>query len=414
MRKYHKLIFILFLALATAATVLYSENRKLFPHSTHKENDVKCIVCHPGAKTSKKAGDRLFPDRSVCSKECHEKDILKKVDFVKSQPRWGLKFNHEIHVEQDVKCITCHDGINNKDFQKGSAFPPMKVCFKCHNGDDAPKTCTFCHEERVPFPHKLHIVNNELGCEECHKGIKSSITTRGGKDIPGKGVCNNCHEAKLKFSDVADFPYRQTYEFNHKLHTVGQELGCKECHKALYEKEHPKQKELVPKMEYCFECHDNNTATQYCMLCHLNPTKPKNHYYDWDNFHRKTANRDMQNCISCHKSKQFCISCHKGIKKPEKTHNSNFEVTHRFEARTSLKNCYSCHSRRQCISCHVSYGVSYKSETRIKNVHGSLSTWISSRHKRAGRLRLTTCTACHVKADCYGCHNPTNVGPRKR
>jgi hypothetical protein len=179
-------------------------------------------------------------------------------------------------------------------------------------------------------------------------------------------------------------------------------------------KEHPVQEELVPKMEYCFECHDNDTATKNCMLCHLNPTKPRDHYYDWDNFHKKSANRDLQNCISCHKSKQFCISCHKGIKKPEKTHSANFEVTHRFEARTSLKNCYSCHSRRQCVNCHISYGVSYRSNSKIKNVHGSLGTWISSRHKRAGRLRITTCTACHVKADCYGCHNPGGVGPRKR
>ncbi len=414
MKKYNYMKFILFLALAAAASVLYSGEKKLFPHMTHGENDVECNTCHPGAKTSTQSKENLYPEKTVCAGECHEKDILNKVDFTGSKPKWKLIFNHKVHVEQDIKCVTCHAGINKKDFQAGDAFPSMKVCFKCHNGDDAEKTCTLCHEEKVPFPHKLHILDNKLACDECHKNIKKSTTTRGGRDIPPKNVCNDCHEAELKFSDVTDFPYRQTYEFNHKLHVVGQELGCRECHKALYEKEHPRQAELVPKMKYCFECHDNDTATKYCMLCHLNPTKPRDHYYDWDNMHKKSANRDMQNCISCHRSRQFCISCHKGIKKPGKTHSPNFELTHRFEARTTLKNCYSCHSRRQCASCHISYGVSSGSKTKIKNIHGPLGIWISSRHKRAGRLRISTCKVCHVKADCYGCHNPAYIGPRRR
>jgi hypothetical protein len=90
MKRYNKLIFILFIALATAASILYSENEKLFPHGTHKENDVECIACHPQAKTSTKARENLYPKKAVCTGECHEKDILDGIAFVSSKPKWDL------------------------------------------------------------------------------------------------------------------------------------------------------------------------------------------------------------------------------------------------------------------------------------------------------------------------------------
>ncbi len=541
MKKSNTYLFIIVIIISAFVSILYSDKKKIFPHNTHIENDVECKTCHTKTETSKSEKDNNFPDNyGICSEECHEGDMREELDLQYSQPQYKLKFNHEVHIEQDLKCTKCHKGLESSNFKPGSAFPEMKVCFECHNNDDAPKTCTLCHLEKMPFPHPVHL-ENDVECESCHKEIPSSSKTKRGKDIPQKGICaeecheasekgaevilfdavkqaknlvvvfnhqvhieqdlkctkchkgldkkdakpgdffpkmkicfechnnddapktctlchkvkvefphklhlendlecdgchtniknstfttgapdippkkicNECHEAEDKFPDVVVFPYRQTYRFNHQEHVVNQELDCKDCHKVLYEKEKPKKTELVPKMEYCFECHDNETATQYCMLCHLNPTKPKDHYYDWDNFHRKNANRDLKNCIGCHQSKNFCISCHKGIKKPAKTHNSNFEVTHKYEARTSIKNCYACHTTRQCRNCHISQSVSYKSATKYKKIHPS--GWVDKTspnfHKRKARLRLKACVACHTKKDCYGCHNPSGVGPRR-
>ena len=61
---------------------------------------------------------------------------------------------------------------------------------------------------------------------------------------------------------------------NHKFHLADQGQTCNNCHEGLFTKDAPTQEESVVKMEYCFQCHDNSTATQYCMLCHVNPVKP--------------------------------------------------------------------------------------------------------------------------------------------
>ena len=542
-RKTYVYIIILFLFALGTISIVNSQKKKIFPHYTHLENDVECKQCHKSA-SSTKASDSNFPDGSVCTEECHESDIFGKVEFVRSQPKSKLLFNHEVHVEQELGCTHCHKGLSSSGFKPGTAFPKMSVCFKCHDNETAPKTCTFCHVSKVPFPHAVHVANdleclgchkempkssvtvrgkdvpketlcaeecheaedkhadvikfdivkdaknirvtfnhevhieqelkctlchkglekegigpgdafpkmsvcfkchdndtapktcslchkkekvyfphklhleNDLGCEECHTDIKKSVTTDGGNDIPNDKVCDNCHEAKDKFGEVVKFPYKQTYQFNHKFHIEEQDLSCKDCHSALYTlNKITDQSKIVPKMDYCFECHDNSTATQYCMLCHLNPTKPNDHYYDWDNTHRRKANIDIQDCTSCHGNKAFCLNCHKGIKKPAKSHNSNFEVTHKYESRTSLKNCKACHSQKQCRSCHISMSISKGSATRYKTVHPSGWTNQSSPnfHKRKAKLRISACTGCHTKRDCIGCHNTTGgVGPRKK
>ncbi len=384
-----------------------------FVHKAHAEKKIDCKVCHKKVDKSTKTKDNNLPDPGLCLEKCHKRDTLAVTKMTLFPEKSKIIFNHQVHLDQDIKCILCHDGLEKAAYKTGTAFPKMSVCFKCHNNKDAPKKCTLCHSEPEQFPHVTHIKNG-LDCAGCHKTIKVSTTTTGGRDIPKKEICNECHEAKDKYSDVVSLPYKQTYHFNHKVHVTGQSLDCKECHKVLYEKNRFSQAENLPKMEYCFGCHDNSTATQYCMLCHLNPTKPKDHYFDWGTIHKAKGNSDLKDCISCHMSKNFCISCHKGIKKPENTHNSNFEITHKFEARSSLKNCFSCHTERQCRNCHISNKISMSSSEQYKNPHPS--GWIDRTspnfHKKQAKMNLRSCTACHTKNDCGFCHIP--LGPIKK
>ncbi len=530
MKKLNSYIYILFIISFIFVALLYSKNKNIFPHKPHFEEDIKCKSCHPKAYKSTKARDNLLPEIKGCIEECHDKDILSSIKYAKSKPGYRLENNHEVHIEQDIKCTKCHEGLEKTKFVPGSAFPKMSLCFECHDNDTAPRTCTLCHIEKLQFPHKVHIQNdiecngchkkiatssktvrgkdipdkkicsgdchdakdryadvtifdidkpspdyeivfnheihidqemkckechgkiytdkykrgsafpeihvcfrchdnetaertctlchtskvqfphlihikNDMECDECHKTILESKTTTGGRDIPSRESCSDCHDKKDFYHSITKFPYKQKYYFNHNLHAKEQELDCKDCHSALYTKDKPAQSDIVPTMNMCFDCHDNSTATKYCVLCHINPTMPKDHYTNWDNLHKIKANNNLKECNDCHFGRDFCIKCHKGIRKPLNSHNPNFELTHKYEARTRLKNCKACHSERQCKNCHTARRVSKRSLfSSSPHPTGFVGNRRSpSFHGRKARLRLSTCTACHTRRDCY-CH----------
>ena len=262
------------------------------------------------------------------------------------------------------------------------------------------------------FPHKKHL-DNKVNCVDCHVNIEKSTTTDGGIDIPSKKFCfEGCHEKKEPYSNI-QFKYQQSYKFNHKLHVKGQSLDCKECHAAISADEGNAVKLLtsdkLPKMDYCFGCHDNSTATKYCMLCHVNKTKPDDHDADWvKNKHKLKANANMKDCLSCHKTKNYCLDCHKGVaklKKPMSIHEPNYETTHKYDSRLSMNNCKSCHAENFCKDCHNAKGLnSSKVVNRLIHPIGWTTVGSSNFHGKKGKIRLTSCTSCHTRNDCAFCH----------
>ncbi len=48
-------------------------------------------------------------------------------------------------------------------------------------------------KEENRFPHKVHI-EQKLECTYCHKKINESTTTTGGKEIPPREICAECHD----------------------------------------------------------------------------------------------------------------------------------------------------------------------------------------------------------------------------
>jgi len=254
------------------------------------------------------------------------------------------------------------------------------------------------------FPHKPHIAGG-IDCEQCHVKIRESVSSRKGAEIPDKKSCNECHDEKEAYAERVKYRYRHDYKFNHKLHVTGQGVDCKDCHIALFEKEAPMREEIIPKMEYCFQCHDNVAASQYCMLCHENPTRPKDHYKRWDKLHGKKASTDKKECLACHASRNDCLRCHRGDKAVHRYHNPNYEISHRYESRLSLKHCRSCHSERQCRDCHRSSGVAYTyPPLRQRHPAGWANRASSSFHGRKARRNIASCTTCHAKNECNYCH----------
>ncbi len=259
-------------------------------------------------------------------------------------------------------------------------------------------------KEGPVFSHKSHI-DGKIECGQCHKKIKSSTDTTTGCDIPAKKICNDCHDESAGYSKTVRFTYRQVYKFNHKVHVGGQGLTCRDCHEALYKKDIVPQKEIVPKMEYCFQCHDNTTATQYCMLCHVNPTKPDDHTINWNKLHGKKADTSKKECMSCHTTKDSCLRCHRGSKGVYLYHNPNYLMSHKYESRISLKHCRACHSDRQCSECHKASGV-YYSNPAVRKRHpvGWTNRLSSNFHARKARMNIMSCTTCHTKNECNYCH----------
>ncbi len=262
------------------------------------------------------------------------------------------------------------------------------------------------------FPHKVHL-NNQVNCVDCHKNIEKSKSTDGGLDNPPKSLCfEGCHEKKPPYSSVM-FKYQQTYKFNHKLHVKGQSLDCKECHAAILSGDENAEKLIItsklPKMEYCFGCHDNTMATKHCMLCHINNTKPEDHDADWiKNKHKLKSNANMNECLSCHKTKNYCLDCHKGVaklKKPMSIHEPNYETTHKYDSRLSMNNCKSCHAETFCKNCHAAKGLKNNNIlNRLVHPLGWATLGSSTFHGKKAKIRLSSCTSCHTRNDCAFCH----------
>ncbi|HLJ87677.1 MAG TPA: cytochrome c3 family protein [Candidatus Angelobacter sp.] len=116
-----------------------------FPHKVHAgDNQIPCLYCHFGARTSRHAG---IPPASVCM-NCHsmvEKqtpEIEKLKEAVQQQRpiRWVkihnlpdfVYFNHSQHVVSDVKCQTCHGPIETMDRVAQHAPLTMGWCLSCH------------------------------------------------------------------------------------------------------------------------------------------------------------------------------------------------------------------------------------------------------------------------------------------
>ena len=396
---------ILCTSLTASLFVLYSEENKIFPHKLHADMDLSCISCHSAIKTSSKAADDNLPDMKSCTAECHDKEIFSKFDLAKSRPAYKLENSHEIHLMQDVPCKTCHENINDENYKAGSGFPEMVVCYKCHDGESAEQTCSLCHLEKVQFPHKTHI-DNSFSCEDCHKNIKKSKKTVSGPDIPSKKSCDECHDEKLKYADITVFSYKQVYKMNHEYHLEEMGLECDDCHKVFTKKNKIKNTEIVDNYkEQCLGCHDCETASGNCMLCHINIISPKTHDVNCDKKHKIMAGSRIKDCKECHRKKDFCDRCHKGIKKPFSSHNPNFRQTHKYESRVSMKNCKACHSDRYCRNCHKANKVTNKSKFSIKrHPQGWLNRNSPNFHKRKARLKLTSCSSCHTKNDCFYCH----------
>lgn len=373
---------------------------KIFPHWIHKENEIGCSECHPNVTKSEKAGDNNSPEGAIC-RECHdEAGFADRVDIKTPEP--PVMFNHSLHIEDmEQKCTTCHVGIYDKKFVKGIGIPEMGVCLKCHNGEDAPKNCSFCHESPPMFSHLTH-KKNEVECESCHTTVKESKSPLD-NNLPKANICDDCHDKEFAQGVAVFDAFIPIAFFNHNKHIIEQEVPCLECHGAIMKRGF-KYGQGFPYMSKCMECHEDGEMSR-CVLCHNKIAgKPISHFVEWRKNHRSQARTREKECLSCHGSVKFCVDCHKGSIMP-RWHAQNFINTHKIDVKFKMVRCSSCHGSNFCSDCHAKYKVSFKKgRDAVFHPDGWLDKNSPNFHKIKGRRSFHTCNKCHRKSDCIICH----------
>jgi len=328
----------------------------------------------------------------------------------------SMIFSHTVHLEMEVECLTCHEGIKNSENDLNSHLPSMGVCEECHEEVNETSSCSMCHPDLaiVPeslhkpaadlaFSHKLH-VEMDVECTFCHPDAQTStvstdtlIPSNSFQNNNHVGLCADCHEAETPddcltchsdlekpsslFSRVTDLT------FSHNLH-IDMEVECQTCHISILESDTIMSSRL-PDMSICAECHDEVESD--CIMCHSRIRNPVllprtetslnfSHKFHMDEgadecsfCHEKVSlseTPDMnkipthQDCFQCHHEEDYdnmlCNKCHRNLGSKELkpitrfSHEANFIKRHKDIASKDNRQllCAQCHMDEFCMDCH--------------------------------------------------------------
>jgi len=215
--------------------------------------------------------------------------------------------------------------------------------------------------------------------------------------------------------------------FSHKYHSVEAEAECSACHENAETSTSGKD-DLLPEMETCYNCHDEDMD---CASCHKQPDDPIilprietfslkfNHKLHFENeisctiCHAGIQSKDqvesqmhlpdMDGCMSCHVTPETiagCYACHEtsDLLKPA-DHEVAWMKNHGMVGEAGSENCNSCHTDNYCVDCHK--GENLQSQTHPPEF---LLT-----HSMSYMVRESDCASCHEsKQFCIGCHMYAN------
>ena len=229
---------------------------------------VACVVGRVGTKPN-----ATVDDASCMRPECHSTEELETKNLVYS----GMKFTHQVHVENVVDGIRISCGLCHSHFEGKEHFSVNKeICFTCHflkgsEGDSrlVQTGCQSCHEvpdkviERgfVTINHAEFVSYNASCDDSCHKQeierpAQVSAT-----------VCLNCHDYgiehepnSVKLHAVHTDPEAlETYTgHKHTAHAI--KVECFACHgKVIHGRS---EVTSVAAMMNCQDCHSNTHQVQ--------------------------------------------------------------------------------------------------------------------------------------------------------
>ncbi len=134
-------------------------------------------------------------------------------------------------------------------------------------------------EQPVPFSHRFHVSELQVGCEYCHTGTRESPVAT----MPSLSVCMGCHRTvgrdlpaigKLQSAWDAGEPiaWNRVYkvpefvQFKHQPH-LRNDVQCQECHGPVEEMDRVYKASSLS-MGWCLSCHrqqpaDSDVATDH-------------------------------------------------------------------------------------------------------------------------------------------------------
>ncbi len=134
----------------------------------------------------------------------------------------------------------------------------------------------------IAFNHLIHTRDLELGCEFCHKYVRSGAHS----GLPDAENCSLCHRVQLGTSEEAAkltkmindgeplqfnklFRLADHVFYTHRRHVGIAKLECQNCHGAIADTEQPPTRPLVQiTMNLCLDCHRKRELTVDCNACH--------------------------------------------------------------------------------------------------------------------------------------------------
>lgn len=294
-----------------------------------------CMLCHEIPEESATAPAQFMQDTS-CTK-CHiraDYSVAPDRQMITSE----MKFDHEVHVNAEVDCATCHE---NPDKPMPKTGILMAQCMQCHEKAGHAFTgvagsglvaeafkanaCQVCHKELT----KETIPTHRHGRRIAHDKAGVWKKAHGGEAMLDRAYCAQCHTDEqddcMKCHRVMK-PDSHTVAWNRKIHGIQAQMNGQSCS----------------------VCHEEDS----CVKCHKH-TQPRSHRGSF------TAPRN-NHCVSCHvPAENDCTVCHESIE-----HRSAIRTPH--DAGGGYTgNCASCHpgglagaaphhinSTLGCLACH--------------------------------------------------------------
>ena len=307
---------------------LVSGPRFVFDHGAHiVEENVACAFCHAGAKVREEPG---MPSLDSCN-TCHyyvdeeqppERQVATLYDaeseFVAARVAAldeEVIFEHLQHVEADLACSDCHEGIEDAEDASDYVEIDMALCMACHEERSVPNECATCHtvidEEWAPSNHEQNwerrhgpvcrredsrpandcgLCHEESTCVQCHLEVPPTNHDANFR-LRGHGIlaradrqncaachegptCDRCHEEVLPLNHAGLFGGTRSTHCG-SCHFPLESNACITCHKAApsHALGTPKPAWHLPSMN-CRSCHGSTLPLSHvdngsnCNLCH--------------------------------------------------------------------------------------------------------------------------------------------------
>jgi hypothetical protein len=254
----------------------------------------------------------------------------------------------------------------------------------------------------IVFPHEYHIVEEELACSECHTGVEASVSLET-RLLPGMDVCAACHEDDTEDGDCS------------LCHVNPDEPLSYEETQPLKIRDFSHQFHLG-KGKTCRDCHgavwqDDGTTPprsweqEDCRRCHLS-APPESHGLQWLTLHGlNVSDTGQPGCNLCH-TVASCDQCHQLQQFEPRVHPVDYLFSHGFDVRSGRLECSTCHPAQEtCYRCHRENGVMPLSHSQPAWVGQFLSG--GGIHAEEALEEPDVCRTCHHPEEdltCLRCH----------